>query len=214
MLDRPADPVDAWQFQPGARAENEKYRSSGWYATMARQSDGLFERDTWPWTVARELGFYWSIEEPDKRDLYRLWIEVHRVYWRDDSGPLLAWALTNTSETPRQDIANWGLYKFTDGGFEREVAMLTTPDTGMMKLLAKVVPVVQSLPEDDARWLCGLTGEGWAPTLEELTRLARKLDATSDESLQTSLKAMLEGEIRDRAEADLRAAASTSKQTH
>lgn len=212
-LGRRNSPSVAWDFQPGVQSPSEEQRSRSWYAAAARKADQLFERETWPWTVAREFGLYWSLDKPDHRQRYVLWWELFRAGQRDDSGPLYAWVLVSGMEGETAGVAEWGLRKLDDGSFEREVDMLTTPDTGMMKLLAKVVPVVQSLPEEDTRWLCELAGKEMAPTLEEIARLLRQLDASSDEALQASLRQLLEGEIRERVEADLRAAASAPVET-
>ncbi|WP_442483424.1 hypothetical protein [Aeoliella sp. SH292] len=170
-------------------------------------SDLLFERGTWPWTLFREVNFIARGLSKDEEGKARYREELARTLSRDDAGPVAFWAYFHASFLNAEG-AEMGVDRLDDGSFEREVEMLTTPDTGIMKLLAKVVPVVQSLPEEDTNWLCGLAGDDMAPKLEEVSRLLRKLDASSHEALQQSLRALLEGEIRERVEADLRAAAS------
>jgi hypothetical protein len=194
----------SWKFQLAEGGADTGFSWDGLVASLATNSDCLFERETWPWTFVRELGLNRGELLAKERSLWKQ--ELVRALCRDDTGPIAYDALLQLEVVDR-DGAEAGLEKFDDGSFEREVEMLTTPDTGMMKLLAKVVPVVQGLPEEDTNWLCRLAGDDVAPKLEEVTRLLRKLDASSDEALQQSLRGLLEGEIRERVEADLRAAA-------
>jgi hypothetical protein len=204
-----ADRTLVWELQLASPHTVGKVQGDFMLPYTVPAADQLFVRESWPWTVHREVIFYMA-SKGDAEERVATAKEIARARSRDDTGPIFYWTNLALRWGYAADAAN-GLTKFTDGSFTREVEMLTTPDTGMIKLLATVVPVVQSLPEEDTNWLCGLAGDDVASKLEEVTRLLRKLDASSDEALQASLRELLEGEIRERVEADLRAAASAAE---
>ncbi|WP_425396111.1 hypothetical protein [Aeoliella sp.] len=194
-----------WEFQTATGESKSGFSPAKMVPVGAASADYLFVRETWPWTIMRERAIRCAKIDSD---LKAVEVEFRRALARDDVGPLACWTLRCLGYVKDDASIQWGLRKLSDGSFEREVEMLTTPDTGMMKVLKQVVPLVQSLPEQDTMWLCNLAGDELSGELHLACHLLRQLDATSDEALQTSLAELLRGEIRTIVEADLQNAAA------
>lgn len=169
----------------------------------AAAADQLFVRESWPWTLLREAAFHSRGLNKGDFGRERITLELKRALKRDDTGPIAIWTLIQMGYGP-QPVAKVGHRRLHDGTFEREVAMLTTQDTGMLKVLKFVVPLVKSYPEEDTAWTCSLAGEQLTAALRTMANMLRRLDATSDEALRSSLRDLLTGEFRDLVAQDLR----------
>jgi hypothetical protein len=225
LLDRGVlDPLDEWAIAAENKPEsnNEEFTLPGiswdvwsldfeklraklpWLSVTA--ADWLFPRNSWPWTISREIAFSWSSQSKYFRQ------ELQRLAASRDKGPVGCLAAAQVLRL--WDLADYrsaaadGLKHLSAADFRRDVRALLPPDRDSTKLVYRAADVLRGLDAREIELLVGPLPKQWAALIENF---ARQLRAQRGKPIAEAVDGVLDefwkANLRDRTETALREAA-------
>jgi hypothetical protein len=182
-------------------------------------ADLMFDRGSWPWTIAREACF-WELREQlygrESEQGIALAANEFRRMAVGQVGPLGALALAQSmkqleSADARQAsaIGNWGMSMLSQDAFVKDVSLVTEGNSGMALICRAATEHLGKLSEEEQEAIIELLPE---ELQEPAARIAKRRKEQPDEPAGATIQAALveswNGGLRDVVQAELREVAT------
>jgi hypothetical protein len=174
--------------------------------SMLPVNDLLFERGSWPWTLAREEVLIVTGR------IQTLQAELERVLNSNQAGPLghLMAAYTVRPYAPRvtEFVARRGLEFLQPADFHKDVHALVEGDTIAAQVLCRIADQLRHLPQSDVDLLCGSMSPAQAALLRQFrASLIEHGDQPTEKALPAVLDQFWSDQLSGPIEAALRSLA-------
>lgn len=176
----------------------------------AALADLGFERGSWPWTFARELGFSYQVaawsRELQISNMRKMSHELERLLEENALGPI---GYMVYARSPNQDakwaasVARTGLENLSDEAFLRDVRLLTEGDSGLASLSRAIVEQLWGLPaEEQTEFLAALPDEARGAARQLLEIRHEDPEIESGEAIVKVLVRAWNDSLRERVRAE------------
>jgi hypothetical protein len=140
-------------------------------ASLIDRSDVLWQRDTWPWTLAREAGFTVARQNPYTGG------ELQKLYNSDQTGPLGCWAaaalLARMNGPLAERFARRSLERLTLEQTQADLGALFAPESAVGGLAAEALREAGQLADADLASVAVLLGTNAARILQGVALAGR-----------------------------------------